>query len=167
MPKQKTKQKVSLVQPNAYISAYYVNRYYVAHEDGFAVAYFGLMNQDGDLLDRFACVFSASTLADLRESLVTYADKLPSPTKQSPQWKPRAADFNLIRDLPNFPVVDFVHLAFWEDAHAEISFWNYSRASLSDRMRASQSVEMPTWGVALLRCGIALQREFLESLYPV
>jgi hypothetical protein len=167
MPKQKAKQKVSLVQPNAYISAYYVNRYFVAHEDGFTVAYFGLMNKDGDLLDKFACVFSASTLAELRENLVTYADKLPSSTKTSPQWKPRATDFNLLRELPNFPVVDFVHLSFGEDTDAEISFWNYSRASLSDRMRASQSVDMPTWGVALLRCGIELQRGFLESLYPV
>jgi hypothetical protein len=65
-----------------------------------------------------------------------------------------------------YGIVDFIHLSNWEDAYAEIAFWNYSRASVSEHVQQGNDRPFQAWGLALLRCEIDLQREFLEALYP-
>jgi hypothetical protein len=138
------------------------------HEEGFKVAFFALVNKKGALLDKFSCVFTDSTLETLKENLVTYSEQLPTSDKKIPNLDSDAIGSSSINvdGWPSFPVVDFVHLTNWQDAHAEICFWNYSQASMADRIRTEKLVQMPTWGVALLRCKIELQRAFLEQLYP-
>lgn len=152
-----------------------VNRFFLIKDDGFTLGYFGLVSKSNVLLDQFTCLFPQDTLTALRESLVTYSEKAGPATTHPPAWTPRGIDASAQKGevVSNFAVVDFIHVTNWEDAHAEICFWNYSKAKLADYMRGAQESganevsPFPTWGIVILRSSIDLQRSFLEALYPV
>jgi hypothetical protein len=99
-----------------------------------------------------------------KENLVQYSDQVGLPKKQIPKWVPPIRES---KDVSCLPVIDFVHLCHWNDAHAEICFWNYSQAHLSDLNRLGREDPVTPWGVAMVRCGIDLQRAFLAELYAV
>lgn len=128
------------------------------------MAHFGLVNRSGLLLDRLTFIFPEYTLRSQRENLVQYSDKIGLAKKEIPTWIPpvRGAD-----DSFTIPVIDFIHVSHWDDAHAEICFWNYSQGFLADSVRMGSKEPLTPWGVALLRCEIDLQRAFLAELYPV
>lgn len=159
---------VKLGHPHVYLATYMVNRFCLRKNAGFIAGHFGLVDDSGNLLDQFACLFPESVVKDMRESLVTYSAKIGTAKKKSPVWTPKIDEVNLTLriGLSQYGIADFVHLANWEDAYAEICFWNYSRASLADHMAQQITTPFQAWGLALLRCDIDLQREFLEALYP-
>jgi len=161
--------QVSLGHPHMYVATYMVNRFCLLKNAGFISGHFGLMDDSGKLLDKFECIFPESVLKDLRENLVTYSAKIGTPKKKTPEWTPKIKDAN--EDKPGitfsqYGIVDFVHLTNWDDAYAEICFWNYSKASLGDHITQQIKAPFATWGLALLRCDIDMQREFLATLYP-
>jgi hypothetical protein len=139
------------------------NRFAIDHGEGFTVAYFGLVNKSGFLLDRLTCLFPEYTLQSLKENLVQYSDKAGPPQKQTPAWTPPTFQSS---DLSTLPVIDFVHLCHWDDAYAEICFWSYSRASAAEVAAIGKKSDFITpWGIALLRCDLDLQLAFLGKLY--
>lgn len=164
MPKKPTKVEVTLQHPAQYaLFSCMANRYFIQREDGFAVAHFGLADSNNKLIDYFRCVLPAHSLEAQKENIVQYSEKIGLPKVEMPKWtlperEPRA-------DLLTVAVVDFIHMTHWEDAHAEICFWNYSRANLADRVAIEKKVTVPTWGVALIRCKIDFQRSFCAALY--
>ena len=161
---------VSLVPPSAYFATFMVNRFCLIKDKGFTTGYFGLVNESGVLLDKYACIFTDSMLKDLRENLVTYSGQIGTAKSKPPAWTPTITDANSKTGEPSmstFGIVDFIHLTNWEDTHAEICFWNYSKAGLADHLATKPNQPFQTWGLALLRCDIELQRAFLEALYPV
>ena len=162
MAKKTTKSSVGLGYPPQYILSFMANRYAIEREDGFTVAHFGLVNRSNLLLDRFTCIFSEHTLKSQRENLVQYSDKVGLPKKKTPTWVP---PFKEAEAAVAVPVIDFLHLCHWDDAHAEICFWNFSQAHLSDLARMGKDQVLTPWGVAMLRCEIDLQRGFLADLY--
>lgn len=160
---------VSLAHPHVYVATYMINRFCLSKNTGFTVGHFALMDDSGKLLDKFGCIFSDTTLKEQRENLVSYSGKIGTTQKKTPVWKPNVEDAEKTRSeisMSQYGVVDFIHLTNWENAHAEICFWNYSRASLGDHMIQQIKSPFQAWGLALLRCDINLQREFLEALYP-
>ena len=160
--------QVILGHPQVYVSTYMVNRFRLLKNAGFIAGHFGLVDDSGKLLDRFSCIFPESVLKDLRENLVAYSAKIGTAKKKKPEWIPQVegADEKQTIRFPEYGIVDFVHLTNWEDAYAEICFWNYSKAGLADHISQQPKTPFPTWGLALLRCDLDLQREFLEALYP-
>jgi hypothetical protein len=166
MAKKQTTQTVNLRHPLQYIHSCTANRFAIEHEEGFALAYFGLVNRSGLLLDRFTCLFPDYTLQTLKENLVQFSEKVGLPKKKIPAWNPPPIQSQTFSDLSTLPVIDFIHLTYWDDAYAEICFWSYSRASAADVARSGKKDDAITpWGIALLRCEIDLQRAFLEQLY--
>jgi hypothetical protein len=160
---------VNLAHPHAYIATFMVNRFCLFKNSGFTVAHFGLIDDSGKLLDRFGCIFTDSVLNDLKENLVTYSAKIGTTKNKKPAWMPNVEDAEDRRSevsLSQYGVVDFIHLTNWQEAHAEICFWNYSKASLADHMAQQVKTPFPAWGLALLRCDLDFQKEFLEALYP-
>lgn len=161
---------VSLAHPHVYIATFFVNRFRLFKNSGFMVGHFGLIDDSGKLLDKFGCIFSDTALKELRENLVSYSAKIGTTKQKKPDWKPKVQDAeekDLEVAMSRFGVVDYIHLTNWEDAHAEICFWNYSKASLADHMALKITTPFQAWGLALLRCDLDFQREFLEALYPV
>ena len=158
----KTPKAVQLRHPHAYISSCMVNRFFLVREEGFLIAHFGLVNGVGEQLDHFACTLPEHSLKDLKENLVQYSELIGLPKSGCPKWSPKTISKESDQMTP---IVDFIHLTNWEDAYAEICFWNYSRASLADLGRTKQSEAVIPWGIAILRCGIDLQRSFLAELY--
>jgi hypothetical protein len=161
---------VILAPPTAYFATFMVNRFCLTKEKGFTLGHFGLVNESGLLLDKFGCIFTDSMLQDLKENLVTYSGKIGTAKSKPLAWTPKIPDADSkITELSmsTYGVVDFIHLTNWEDRHAEICFWNYSKASLADHLTTKPEQPFQTWGLALLRCDIELQRAFLEALYPV
>jgi hypothetical protein len=161
---------VSLAHPTQYFASFMVNRFTLIKGQGFTIGYFGLVNEAGMLLDKYTCIFPDDTLKSLRENLVSYSGKIGAAKSKPPAWTPKIIDPDTRSSdssLTGLGVVDFIHLTNWEDAYAEICFWNYSKASLSDHINSNIDRPFQTWGLALLRCEIELQRSFLEALYPV
>lgn len=161
--------QVILGHPHVYVSTYMVNRFCLLKNTGFIAGHFGLIDDSGKLLDKYACLFPDSVLKDLRENLVTYSAKVGITKKKSPPWTPKVDNVDDKEGISfsQYGIVDFIHLTNWDDAYAEICFWNYSKASLADHIAQQIKTPFATWGMALLRCDIDLQREFLEALYPV
>ena len=160
---------VNLEHPHVYIVTFMVNRFCLLKNAGFTVGHFGLIDDSGALLDKFGCIFSDTALKELRENLVAYSAKIGTTTKKKPAWKPNVenAEEKISGvSFSQYGVVDFIHLTNWEGAHAEICFWNYSRASLADHIAQKITSPFKAWGLALLRCDLDFQREFLEALYP-
>lgn len=161
MPKKPATTPVALRYPPQYILSYMANRYAIEREEGFILVHFGLLNRSSLLLNRLTCVFTEHTLKLQRENLVQYSDKIGMPKKKIPAWIPppltSAHDF--------LPIVDFIHVSNWEDAHAEICFWNYSQGHMADLVQSGNKEQLTPWGVAMFRCGIDLQRAFLAELY--
>ena len=167
---QPAKANVNLAHPHVYIASYMVNRFCLLKNSGFMIGHFGLVDDSGKLLDKFGCIFTDSVLSDLRENLVAYSASIGTAIKKKPAWTPNVEDAETRRSevsMSQYGVVDFIHLTNWQDAHAEICFWNYSKASLSDYIAQQVKTPFPAWGLALLRCDLDFQREFLEALYPV
>lgn len=161
MPKEPTLQSVSLRHPAAYVFSCMANRFALEKEEGFTVAHFGLVSRKEALLDRFDCVFPDHMLTSQKDNLVQFSEKLGSSQKTIPTWDPP-----LRRDSEmTMPVVDFIHLSYG-DLYAELCFWNYSQGTLGDIISAGQKAEISTWGVAMVRCDVDLQRAFLNELYP-
>jgi hypothetical protein len=146
-----------------------VNRFCLLKNSGFIAGHFGLVDDSGQLLDSFACIFTESVLKDLRENLVKYSAKIGTAKKRKPEWLPEIVvrDGNDEKTMSQYGIVDFIHLTNWDEAYAEICFWNYSKANLADHISQKIKTAFPAWGHALLRCDLDLQREFLEALYPV
>jgi len=161
--------QVSLAHPHMYVATYMVNRFCLLKNSGFIAGHFALVDDSGKLLDRFACIFPESVLKDLRENLITYSAKIGTAKKKKSEWMPKIEDVDEKEGITfsQYGIVDFVHLTNWDEAYAEICFWNYSKASLADHINQQIKTPFPTWGLALLRCDLDLQREFLEALYPV
>jgi hypothetical protein len=106
----------------------------------------------------------------LRENLVSYSAKIGTAKTRKPAWKPKVEDAEEKATeilVSQYGIVDFIHLSNWDDAHAEICFWNYSKSSLADHMAQNVTTPFKAWGLALLRCDLDFQREFLEALYPI
>lgn len=162
MPKKPPTTSVELRYPTLYIQSCMVNRYELIREDGFTLAHFGLVSRKGLLLDRFSCVFPEHTLQLQKENLVQYSDNVGLPKNTIPPWN---APARVVEDDCKLPVVDYVHVSHWADAHAEICFWSYSQGQLADFARANKKEPLIPWGLALVRCEIDLQREFLVKLY--
>ena len=162
MPKKSTKTPVLLQHPQQYVHSCMANRLLIEREEGFTLVHFGLVDRSGRLLDRLSCILPEFTLESQKENLVQYSDKIGLPKKKSPSWTP---PFEGADKFWTLPVIDFLHVTHWDD-NAEICFWSYSRGSVADLEQADvkEKVLMP-WGVALLRCGIELQKEFLAGLY--
>ena len=161
---------VSLAHPTQYFASFMVNRFALIKDHGFTLGYFGLVNEADKLVDKYACVFPDNTLASLRENLVSYSGTIGTAKSKPPAWTPKIVDPDTRSGdstLIGLGVVDFIHLTNWEDAYAEICFWSYSKASLADHINSKIDRPFPTWGLALLRCDLELQRAFLEALYPV
>ena len=159
---------VSLAHPAQYFATYMVNRLNVERQTGFMIGRFGLMDDSGRLLESVGFIFTDTMLKELRENLVSFSAKIETANKKSPAWKPevKQAAAESFAGL-QYGVVDFIHLTNWEDKYAEICFWSYSKAKLADHLASNINQPFPTWGLALLRCSIDLQHEFLEALYPV
>lgn len=160
---------VNLAHPHVYIATFMVNRFCLIKNSGFTVGHFGLIDDSGTVLSRFGCIFTDSSLKDLRENLVSYSAKIGTAKTKKPAWKPKVDDVKEKENevmVSQYGVVDFIHLTNWENTHAEICFWNYSKASLADHIGQKVTTPFHTWGMALLRCDLDLQREFLETLYP-
>jgi hypothetical protein len=160
---------VRLAHPPVYIATYMVNRFCLSRNSEFTAGYFGLVDDSGILLDKFSCIFSGTTLKDQRENLVAYSAKIGTTRQKKPAWKPPVGDAEQRRvdtSLSQYGIVDFIHLTNWDDAYAEICFWNYSKASLADHMAEKSTATFHAWGLALLRCDLDFQKEFLEALYP-
>ena len=142
-----------------------VNRFSIKRERGFIIVSFGLLDEEDLLVDSFSCIIPQSTLDSNKENLVDFSERIGPPKEPVPSWsmeKEKRKEFSLDNG-----VVDFIHLTNWDDAHAEICFWNYSRASLSDLTHMPGNQVLHPWGLALLRCDIDLQRAFLRDLYAV
>ena len=166
MAKKPTKVQVKLQHPQHYaLFSLMANRYFLQLEDGFTVAHFGLLDSKNVLLDYFHCILPDHSLDAQKENLVQYSEQVGLAKKKIPAWTPPASSETTGTNQLTVPVVDFIHLTHWEDAHAEICFWNYSRANLADMTVGQKEVTVPTWGVALIRCKIDLQRSFLAALY--
>ena len=172
------KVEVGLAHPQEYTRTFMVNRFHLVRNSGFIIGHFGLVDDSGKLLEKFSCMIPESTLKEQRENLVAYSAKMGAAKQKSPEWNPDAEESDLAHDMTlnmrsmvTRGIVDFIHLTNWDDAFAEICFWSYSKAKLADYMAAPSPKNepkppFPTWGLALLRCNLDLQREFLESLYP-
>jgi hypothetical protein len=156
---------VNLRHPLQYVFSFMANRYALEPDDGFTLAHFGLVNRSGLLIDQLSCALPEHTLQSQKENLVQYSDSLGLPKNEIPSWRPSVRDYT--KKEMNIPVVDFVHLIHWEDAHAEICFWNWSHAALSDLVRVGKPDQLLPFGVAMIRCSIDLQRAFLIELYKV
>jgi hypothetical protein len=135
---------VNLAHPHVYLATYMVNRFCLLKNAGFIAGHFGLIDDSGKLLDKFACLLPESVLKDLRENLVTYSAKVGTAKKKSPAWTPKIEDIDskMGVSFSQYGIVDFVHLTNWEDAYAEICFWSYSKASLADHMVAGVHVAL-------------------------
>lgn len=138
------------------------NRFKLEREEGFTVAHFGLINGGGALIDRFICIFPEHTLKTQKENLAQYSDKVGLSKSAPPKWTPPPRTVS--ESSLTIPVVDFIHLAHWEDKYAEICFWNFSQGHVSDIVASSGDDVVTPFGVGLVRCGIELQRAFLEEL---
>jgi hypothetical protein len=163
MAKKPQKQEpVGLHYPAQYYYSCVANRYAVERDDGFTIVHFGLVNRLGLLIDRMSCIFPQHTLDVQKENLVQYSDDAGLPKKKVPAWVPpvRGLDAEI-----TYPVIDFVYLSRWNDAHAEICLWNYSQGLLADAVKAGIKEHLTPWGVAMVRCDIDLQRAFLNALY--
>ena len=154
---------ISLRYPPAYIFSFMANRYALEPDKGFTVVHFGLLNVSGLLIDQLTCVLPEHTLKAQQKNLVQYSDSIGRPQNPIPPWHPSARDFTK-REM-NIPVVDFVRLLHWEDAHAEICFWNWSQAAMADLVQTGHPEQLVPFGVALIRCSMDLQRAFLLDLY--
>ena len=156
------KSQIQIKQPAQYVFSHMVNRFTLKREKGFVIAYFGLLDGNDVLIDSFSCIIPKSTLESNKENLVEFSEKIGPPKNKIPSWNPPKKSDSVTMDNS---VVDFIHLTNWEDAHAEICFWNYSRAGLSDLVNIGGTQVLTPWGIALLRCDIDLQRAFLVDLY--
>lgn len=147
------------------LSSCMANRFKLEQEDGFTVAHFGLINGGGSMIDRFTCILPEHALKAQKENLAQYSDKVGLPKVELPKWNPppRTGDQALL----TIPVVDFIHLAHWENRYAEICFWNYSQGHLSDIVAAGSDEVVTPFGVGLVRCTLDLQRAFLAELCEV
>jgi hypothetical protein len=162
MPAKKPeKSQIQIKQPAQYFFSHMVNRFILNREKGFLIAYFGLVDSNDEIIDSFSCIIPQSTLDSNKENLVEFSEKIGAPKSKVPAWNPKKRDSHTLDNS----VVDFIHLTNWEDAHAEICFWNYSRAGLSDLVTIGGEQILTPWGVALLRCEMDLQRAFLAELY--
>ena len=152
---------MSLRHPQQYYHSCMANRLSIERDEGFVVAHFGLLSRAGVLLDRLSCVFPHYILEAQKGNLVEYSDKIGTPKKKAPAWTPPP----WTEDKGTLPVIDFLHVSYG-DEHAEICFWSYSEGYVAD-LAASDAKEkvIAPWGIALLRCGLDLQREFLLGLY--
>jgi hypothetical protein len=160
MSKKPAKTPVTLLHPQTYVFSHLANRISIERDADFTLAHFGLLSRTGLLLDRFSCVLPDYVLRGLKENLVQYSDKIGLPKFQSPAWTPPI----LAQDL-GLPVIDFLHVSYGEE-HAEICFWSYSEGQMADlSLPGQKQKQMTPWGVALLRCGLDLQRDFLFRLY--
>jgi hypothetical protein len=164
MAKKPATQNVSLTYPLQYFYSCMANRFTLAKEEGFVLAHFGLLSKKNVVLDRFSCVFPDTTLDRLRDNLVNYSSDIKTPKTPIPPWPAPELKPNENGTL-GLPVIDFVHVTNWGDAHAEICFWSYSQGQLSEFAAKKQT--MTPWGVAMLRCDLNFQREFLIELYEV
>jgi len=161
--KKQTKLNVNLRHPQVYHYSCMANRFAIQREDGFLLAHFGLVSKKDVLLDRLTCLFPESTLSSLKENLVAYSEGIGLPKSKIPAWP---APTWIESNFKILPVVDFVHLCNWNDAFAEICFWNYSQAFAADTAKMGEKKgDIHPWGIALLRCDLDLQRAFLEELY--
>jgi hypothetical protein len=161
-PAKKKLKPVSVTLPVQYFASFMVNRFAIERDDGFTIVHFGLISKSGTLLDRYSAVFQESMLEGQKENLVQYSDKLGAVKTTIPEWTPPRKELDASAFGPQ--VVDYIHLTSWDDKDAEICFMNYSRAKMSD-LQALQGESLAAWGVALIRCRIDLQRDFLRKLY--
>ena len=161
-PKKSSKPSVGLRHPSTYVYSLMANRYSIQREEGFVLACFGLVSKKGVPLESFTCIFSDDTLKRLKENILQYSDVIGLPKGKKPDWTPEPAKENIFK---SFPVIDFIHLTNWEDTYAEICFWNYSQAQLSDLVQSNSKESILPWGVALMRCPLDVQRGFLADLY--
>jgi len=159
--KQSDTTPVSLRYPPQYIHSCLANRYALEREANFILAHFGLVSKTDRVLARLTCVFSSHTLQLQRENLVQYSDKIGLPKSTVPEWSPP------VQEDPDvlLPVIDFIHVSNWDESQAEICFWNFSQGHMADLIQAGNKEQMTPWGVAMVRCGIDLQRSFLANLY--
>ncbi len=168
MPKKSQTTSINLTYPAQYVTSSMVNRLHLQREEGFVIASFGLVASNL-LIDQACFVIPNYTIRSQSENLVPYSDRLTHSNISPPEWTPviqRVEKGGLnVNLLSSFPVVDFIHVTHWEDVHAEICFWNYSRGRMGDFLRAGAKEGYSTWGVAMLRCDVNLQRSFLVGLY--
>ena len=82
-------QPVRLGHPSVYIATFMVNRFCLIKNKGFTVGHFGLVDDSGLLLERFGCIFSDTSLSELRENLVAYSAKVGVPKQKAPTWTPK------------------------------------------------------------------------------
>jgi hypothetical protein len=162
--KKETSTAVALRHPVQFPFSLMANRFALEREEHYVVAHFGLVTSGGLLLDQFRCILPEHTLKSQRENLVQYSDTIGVAKRVIPAWKTPAPVPPEKREF-TIPVVDFIHLANWDDAYAEICFWNYSQAHLSDLVKSGSPDAFIPWGVALIRCEIDLLRSFLVELY--
>jgi len=169
MPKKQPKQTLTFDHPSHYIFSCMANRFHLESEIGFKFATFGFVGRSGKLLDATRVALPDATLRGLRENLVQFSGKIGLPKSEPPPWTPpplSSERLDYSNAFTSVPVVDFIHVSYLADElSAEICFWNYSHGKVADLMNTASGQTIPTWGVAMVRCDLDLQRAFLAALY--
>jgi hypothetical protein len=147
--------------PLDYPRSMFANRVSVEQGTGFSVAHFGLVTESGVLLDRFSCVFTGRSLAENRENLVAYSDRIGEAKKALSPWVPPPP-------AGPVPIVDFMHAShFGATGEAEMCFCNIAHGPSADALRNGElKGTVPVSGLIIIRCEFDLQKGFLEALYP-
>ena len=154
---QKEKTLQIKIPDGGYPRRLFFNRLQVQHDEEFCLIHFGLVSRDGILLDAYSCAISALTLAQNRDSLLSYKEHLhgfdPSGVRL---WQ--GGKNGLATD-----VADIITMSVNSNtAETCLSLFSMTAAS---RYRSGPDAQPTAQAIALLRSSVEMQRQLIEELY--
>ena len=147
--------------PASFATIIYANRCTVENLDGHKIVIFGFEHGSDRRPETYcvlACVFDRFMLEQQRQSWLSYLSEIGYPEPSTPMdWKPP------VDQIKAFPIINAAAFARTGD-EAEIRCYNFAMGDVaSPEILGTQNILGQS--VALVRCGLELQRNFLAALF--
>lgn len=136
----------------------YFNRLHVEREKEFTILRFGLMSENGMLLDQYQILVHRQAIENHKNSLLTYLNRAGQPKDDSPKpWQSR-----MTTDRPD--LADGISMSYRGDL-AETTFWVFSMHAATQKARLKTAEPVDAQPVVLLRSAVETQKQLIAALY--
>ena len=133
------------------------NRLFVERIDSLVVLHFGLLNNSGQLLDRYSTGIYQLELDGQKESLMDYLGKVGSLGDPPPVWQPPPSQS---------PVEVFNHIGVTSNLHVAETSLNNVAVRVVNELRRTTGGTIPIDPIALLRSTQEIQKHLIKELFP-
>jgi hypothetical protein len=133
----------------------FFNRFKIELVEGMIVCQFAFVANNGAIYNSYSCAINKTVAAENKKNLLEYMGRLP--VKREP-FVPFATPFA----WNGTEVADIINMAHKGDG-AEIVFSIFSAWGAT--MSARDNTQIKAQPLALLRCELKTQRQFIEELY--